>query len=76
MSKWTKIKVKDAKKLCDDKGLKPAFVANTDIIQFTKGDSYKNLKIIGWDEFEKKLKDKNLAIYEYKGFMKIMKPEE
>jgi hypothetical protein len=76
MSKWIRIQVEDAKKICDSKGLKPAYVANTDILQFTRADSSKNLKIISWEEFEMKIKEKKLGIFEYKGFMKIMKSEE
>ncbi|MEW5760627.1 MAG: hypothetical protein AB1779_07660 [Candidatus Thermoplasmatota archaeon] len=66
------ISVEEAKKIASKKGLKPGRVKGTDGIQFTKGRNAR-LETIDWDEFEKTLKQKKLAIYESGGWMKIMK---
>ncbi len=67
-----KIDFAKAKKIALNKGLKPGKVKGTDGIQFTKGDNQR-LDVISWDEFEKKLKERGLAVYESGGWMKIMK---
>ncbi len=67
-----KISVSEAKKIADEKGLKPGLVKGTDGIQFTKGNNPR-LETIDWDEFKDKLKERDLAIYESGGWMKIMK---
>ena len=66
------ITIEDAKKICAEKGLKPAKVEGTMVLQFTKGNNPK-LKEISWEEFERLLKERGLAIYESGGWMKIMK---
>ena len=60
-----------AKKIADNKGLKPGRVKGTDGVQFTKGKNQR-LDVITWDEFEAALKKRKLAIYESGGWMKIM----
>ena len=67
-----KIDFAKAKKIALNKGLKPGKVKGTDGIQFTKGDNQR-LDVISWEEFEQKLKDRKLAVYESGGWMKIMK---
>ena len=67
-----KINVAKAKDIAKKKGLKPGRVKGTEGVQFTKGDNAR-LEIISWDDFEKTLKNRKLAVYESGGWMKIMK---
>lgn len=67
-----RISVSKAKEIAKKKGLKPGRVKGTNGIQFTKG-SNDRLEIIQWDEFEKTLKQRGLAVFESGGWMKIMK---
>lgn len=67
-----KISVEQAKKIAEEKGLKPGRVKGTDGVQFTKGNN-ERLEVISWEEFENILKKRGLAVYESKGWMKIMK---
>ncbi len=67
-----KISVSKAREIAEKKGLKPGLVKGTDGIQFTKGDNPR-LDVIDWDEFEDKLDERDLAVYESGGWMKIMK---
>lgn len=67
-----KIDFGKAKAIAANKGLKPGKVKGTSGIQFTKGKNDR-LDVIGWDEFEKILKERKLAVYESGGWMKIMK---
>lgn len=66
------ITIEDAKKICEEKGLKPAKVRGVMQIQFTDGNNPR-LEEISWEEFERLLKERGLAIYESNGWMKIMK---
>ena len=65
------ISPEDARKIAEEKGLKPAKVKGTEHIQFTMGGNDR-LEIISWDEFVSILKARGLAIYESDGWMKIM----
>lgn len=67
-----KISLEQAKKIAEEKGLKPGRVKGTDGVQFTKGNN-ERLEVISWEEFENILKKRGLAVYESKGWMKIMK---
>lgn len=67
-----KIDFEKAKKIAVNKGLKPGKVKGTSGIQFTKGDNQR-LDVISWEEFEKLLGTRKLAVYESGGWMKIMK---
>lgn len=67
-----KITFEKAKQIAINKGLKPGKVKGTNGIQFTKGKNNR-LEIITWEEFEAKLKERKLAVYESGGWMKIMK---
>jgi hypothetical protein len=67
-----KISLAEARKIAEKKGLKPGLVKGTEGIQFTRG---KNARIapVSWEEFERALKKRKLAIYESGGFLKVMK---
>jgi hypothetical protein len=67
-----KISLAKAKDIAKKKGLKPGRVKGTNGIQFTKGNNAR-LEIVSWDEFEKTLGKRGLAVYESGGWMKIMK---
>ncbi|MFO8051948.1 MAG: hypothetical protein R6V01_09675 [Thermoplasmatota archaeon] len=71
----TRIDIGTAKNIANEKNLKPGRVVGTDGVQFTKGNN-KRLEVIGWNDFENALNTKDLAIYESKGWMKIMKKEK
>lgn len=66
------IPLEKAIKIAEKKRLKPGRVKGTTGVQFTKGKNDR-LEIIGWEEFEKTLKRRRLAVYESGGWMKIMK---
>ncbi len=66
------ISLDDARKICEKKGLKPAKVRGTEIIQIGREGNPK-LEIISWEEFGKVLAERGLAIYETNGWLKIMK---
>ena len=66
-----RISIDKAKTIAKEKGLKPAKVKGTEGISFTKGNS--RLDVITWEEFEKLLSSRGLAVYESGGWMKIMK---
>jgi len=66
------ISMEKAKKIANNKGLKPGRVKGTEGVQFTKGQNNR-LVVITWDEFEEALKARRLEIYESGGWMKIMK---
>ena len=59
------------RRLCKIKGLYPATVRGTNIVQLTKGNNNK-FDPISWDEFELALKKRNLAVYSKLGWIKIM----
>ncbi len=67
-----KISVDKAEEIAKEKGLKPGLVKGTDGIQFTKGNNAR-LETIPWKEFRAKLEERDLAVYESGGWMKIMK---
>ena len=68
----SKIDMMKAKDIAAKKDLKPGRVVGTAGVQFTKGNN-KRLEVISWGDFEKALGSRGLAIYESKGWMKIMK---
>ncbi|MCL4325026.1 MAG: hypothetical protein M1144_06165 [Candidatus Thermoplasmatota archaeon] len=67
-----KILFSEARKIAEKKGLKPGLVKGTDGIQFTKGKNA-HVELITWEDFEKHLKKRKLAVYESGGFLKVMK---
>jgi len=68
----TQIDIGKAKGIADQKNLKPGKVVGTSGVQFTKGNN-KRLEVISWGDFESALSTRGLAVYESKGWMKIMK---
>ena len=60
-----------AKRLCEIKGLVPMEVIGTRKVQLSKGNR-PTLRPITWDEFEIRLKERNLALYSKFGWIKIM----
>ena len=67
-----KISVEKAKEIAEEKGLKPGKVVTTDSgVQFTKGNN-ENVEVISWEEFEDYLDERDLAVYNSSGWMKIM----
>ncbi|MGA1793250.1 MAG: hypothetical protein ACMUHM_04815 [Thermoplasmatota archaeon] len=68
----SKIDMMKAKDIAAKKNLKPGRVVGTAGVQFTKGNN-KRLEVISWGDFESALSTRGLAIYESKGWMKIMK---
>ena len=68
----TKIEISKARTIAKNKGLKPGRVRGTNGVQFTTGSNGR-LDIIDWQEFEKTLSKRNLAVFESGGWMKIMK---
>ena len=69
-----KITIDKLKRIGEEFGVKPCRIKGTEIIQIRKKD-YKNFEDISWDEFEKILKKKLLAVYksEKGNFLKMMK---
>jgi hypothetical protein len=67
-----KINLDKAKDIAKKKGLKPGRVKGTNGIQFTKGNNPR-LETVTWDDFEKTLNKRSLAVFESGGWMKIMK---
>jgi len=65
------ISVLEAKRVAMEKGLKPAKIRGTEIVQFTKKGG-ERFEVLDWDEFESTLAQRGLAVYESGGWMKIM----
>src|SRR5438309_11721915 len=59
-----------ARQIASVKGLQPGKVRGTSTLRFTKGDSDK-LQVITWDEFVQTANNRNLAVYESGGWMKL-----
>ena len=66
------IDMSKAKAIASNKGIKPGKVKGIDGVQFTKGTNPR-LDVISWEDFESILGRKGLAVYEYGGWLKIMK---
>jgi len=66
-----KITIDKVKALAEKKGLRPAKLKGTTGISLTKGNP--KMDPITWEEFETALTNKGLAVYENRGWMKIMK---
>ena len=66
------ISLEKAKEMAESKNLVPGRVKGTLGVQFTKGNNSR-LEVIGWEEFERVMRDNNLAVYESNGWMKIMR---
>lgn len=71
------IEVAKAIQIAQEKGLRPARVKGTDIIQFTRQRaSTPRFDLIEWNNFQSTLETRGLGVYESGGWMKIMKREE
>lgn len=69
------IDVDKAQSIAQKKGLKPARVKGTEIIQFTR-EGGSRFEIIQWPDFQSALDQRGLQVFESSGWMKIMKPDE
>lgn len=69
------IDVSDAREIAEEKGLRPAQIEGTDIVQFTKQGG-ERFDVLDWPEFEKTLEDRGLQVFESSGWMKIMEEDE
>jgi len=69
-----KITIEELKKIAKQYDLHVCKIKGSEVVQIRKNPS-DNIVDIGWDEFEKTLKSKGLAIYkaEESDFLKIMK---
>jgi hypothetical protein len=69
-----KINLEDVKKIAKQYGLKPVRVKDTETVNIRKHPSDKLVEI-SWEEFDKVLKKKGLAVYKAteSDFLKIMK---
>lgn len=61
-----------ARQIASVKGLQPSKVRGTNTLRFSRGPSDK-LQVISWDEFEQTATNRNLAVYESGGWMKLMR---
>ncbi len=68
------IDVDKARRIAENKGLRPAKVKGTDIIQFTKQGG-ERFEVLDWNDFTSTLEDRNLKVFESSGWMKIMKEQ-
>ena len=69
-----KISIEEARRIADQYGLKACRVKGTGVVNIRKHTN-SNTVDITWDEFEKELNKKKLALYkaEKSNFLKIMK---
>lgn len=75
MTALREIDFETAKRIAGQKGLKPGRVRGTNTLRFTNG-SNAGLEIITWDEFERAVSSRRLAVYESGGWMKLMRKEQ
>lgn len=68
----TQIPVSQAQEIASKAGLKPAKVKGTEVLQFTRRGG-KKFDLLDWTDFETALDERGLRVYEYGGFLKIMK---
>ena len=76
-----KITFEEAQRIAGEKGLVPVEVQGTNrhgaggILRFAKARTGMNphLQVITWTGFEDVLRDRGLAVYESKGWMKVMR---
>ena len=69
-----KIDLEEVKEIAEEYDLKPAKTQGSDVVNIRKKPN-DNLEDISWDEFERILKKRGLAVYkaEDSDFLKIMK---
>ncbi len=61
-----------AKRIAEEKGLRPAKVKGTVTLRFSRPDN-ERMDFITWDEFQKVAIARRLAVYEGGGWMKLMR---
>lgn len=70
----TMINIQKAKELANERNLKPGKVIGTSGVQFTSSARPNSrLEVIDWEEFERTLNNRGLAVFESNGWMKIMR---
>lgn len=69
-----KIDIEKVKEIAEEYNLKPAKTKDSNVVNIRKKPN-ENLEDISWDEFERILEEKELAVYkaEDSDFLKIMK---
>ena len=74
MTALRQIDFETAKRIAEQKGLRPAVVKGTHTLRFSKADN-ERMDFITWDEFERAAISRRLAVYESGGWMKLMRNE-
>jgi len=74
MTALRQIDFETAKRIANEKGLRPALVKGTQTLRFSKADN-ERMEFITWDEFERAASSRRLAVYESGGWMKLMRKE-
>lgn len=72
MTALRQIDFETARRIAEEKGLRPTKVRGTNTLRFSNR-SDDRLEIITWDEFEKVASSRRLAVYESGGWMKLMR---
>ncbi len=73
MSMGEKLSIEAVKEVARKKGMKPGRVKGIkNSVQLTKGRNPR-IEVISWEEFETQLNAKRLAVFSWKGWLKIMK---
>jgi len=71
-----KITINEVKEIAEEYDLKPAKVKGSDAVNIRKKEN-ETLEDISWEEFERILNEKNLAVYKSPNdWLKIMKDEK
>ena len=72
MTALRQIDFETARRIAEEKGLRPAKVKGTATLRFSKADNDR-MDFITWDEFERAASSRRLAVYESGGWMKLMR---
>jgi len=71
-STMRKVTFAEARRIAEEKGVRPARVRGTSVLRFMKVP-HGPLEEIAWDEFESIAKARGIAVYESAGWMRIMR---
>lgn len=71
MTELREIDFEEARRIAEQKGLRPGRVRGTEQVRFTSG-SNERLEVIDWTTFEQTVRRRNLGVYESGGYMKLM----
>lgn len=74
MTELHEIDFDEAKRIAAMKGIFPGRVRGTEAIRFTSGRNDR-LEVIDWNTFEMTARERNLAVYESGGWMKLMRKQ-